>query len=310
MVILIDNNDSAVNYKKEQKTDSDKPRSNKNPFNLFFAYLIILIKGIITGIAGIIPGFSGGVMMLVFGVYEPLMFVFSHPFSGLKKHWKLLFPFGFGIGIGFILSARVLADLFTAFEVEATYLFFGLVIGMIPSLFREAGKNGKNKSSYAALLVSLIIALTFFSIIKLNTGITITPNFGWYIFCGLLWGLSLIVPGMSSSSTLMLLGLYIPWSEGIGNLDMAVIIPWGIGLFATIITLSRLINFIFDRHYSIASHCIIGIVIAATLPLLIQDFTETFQIIISILMAVVGFIIALAADKIETFIKNKNNTIV
>lgn len=287
-----------------------KPDSNSPPTSSFMkriiCCLLIFVKGVITGIAGILPGFSGGVMMLVFGVYEPLMYVFSHPFAGIKKHWKLLFPFGFGLAAGFILSARVLADVFTAFELQATFLFFGLVLGMLPSLFRQAGKNGRTRGSYIALGVSTIIALAFFCLLKLKSGITIIPNTGWYLFCGVLWGLSLIVPGMSSSSTLMLLGLYIPLSEGIGSLNMSVIIPWAIGILITIAALSRLISFIFEKYYAIASHCIIGIVLAATLPLIIQNFGSIGQLFLCIILAVLGFFIALAADKFETHARNSS----
>ena len=98
--------------------------------------------------------------------------------------------------------------------------------------------------------------------------VTIEPNFGWYLFCGFCLALSVIAPGMSFSTLLMPLGLYTPFVSGIGHLDLPVIVPGVLGAIVTIICLAKAVNYLFKRHYSVAFHAIIGIVIAATLVII------------------------------------------
>ena len=95
----------------------------------------------------------------------------------------------------------------------------------------------------------------------------VTPNFGWFIFCGVFLALSVFVPGLSFSTMLMPLGLYTPLVEGVGNLSFEVLIPAGIGGLLAIILLSKAIIRFFEKYYSVAYHAIVGIVFAASLNL-------------------------------------------
>lgn len=107
------------------------------------------------------------------------------------------------------------------------------------------------------IVFALLLGLQFSSV-------KIIPNFAWYLFCGFCLALSVIAPGMSFSTLLMPLGLYTPFVDGIGHLDMSVLLPGGLGALITVILLAKAVNALFDRHYSLAFHAIIGIVIAAT----------------------------------------------
>ena len=82
----------------------------------------------------------------------------------------------------------------------------------------------------------------------------------FFLFCGLLWGLSLIVPGMTSSSILMAVGLFTPMAEGFARLDMAVILPWLLGMALIVLTLARVVNWCFRAHYPLFYHAVFGIV--------------------------------------------------
>ena len=127
----------------------------------------------------------------------------------------------------------------------------------------------------------------------------ISPGFIWYIFCGCCLALSVIVPGLSFSTLLMPLGLYEPFVSGIGHMDFTVLIPGGIGALATLVLLSRAINTLFERHYSIAFHAIIGIVIAATIMIIpFSSFTESIEAFtINILCLCLGGIASLLLDR-------------
>ena len=236
--------------------------------NKFRKIIVGVIQGILIGAGAILPGISGGVLCVVFGIYRQMMAVLAHPFKNLKLYWKMFMPIGIGWAIGFVGLAGVIAKLLSLNAVVIISLFVGLIAGTFPGLLREGSKNGRTKGMWIALAISTVALLSFFFTLKFSTSTTVTPSFGWYIFCGALWGISLIVPGMSSSSLLMFLGLYQPMSEGIATLNLNVLIPFAIGIISTVLLLARMVNNLFDKHYGIAFFCVVGFVIASTIPII------------------------------------------
>lgn len=260
-----------------------------------------LIHGSIIGLGAVLPGISGGVLCVVFGVYKPIMELLSHPFKAIKKYAKLLIPIVIGIGIGFLAISKLLGFLLNKYPDPSVCLFVGLIAGMLPSLFREAGEKGRSKGSFISLGICFVVVLAL--LLGLNAiHVTIVPNFGWYLFCGFCIALSVIAPGMSFSTLLMPLGLYTPLVEGIGNLDFSVLIPAGIGALITVILLAKAIDSLMNRHYSIVFHGIIGIVIAATIVIIpFKSFTVGIkEAVINIVCIATGIIIALVLDKFNS----------
>ena len=260
-----------------------------------------LIHGSIIGLGAVLPGISGGVLCVVFGMYKPIMELLSHPFKAIKKYAKLLIPIVIGIGIGFLAISKLLGFLLNKYPDPSVCLFVGLIAGMLPSLFREAGEKGRSKGSFISLGICFVVVLAL--LLGLNAiHVTIVPNFGWYLFCGFCIALSVIAPGMSFSTLLMPLGLYTPLVEGIGNLDFSVLIPAGIGALITVILLAKAIDTLMNRHYSIVFHGIIGIVIAATIVIIpFKSFTVGIkEAVINIVCIAAGIIIALVLDKFNS----------
>lgn len=226
-------------------------------------FLFALFQGALIGLGAVLPGISGGVLSVVFGIYKPLMELLANPFQNFKTHVPKLFPYLLGAMIGFLGIANLLAYFLEKYPSQSICLFVGLIIGMLPSLWEEAGKEGRCTASYLSFLTTLILVFVLLSSLQYFS-VTITPSFFWYFFCGFTLALSIIAPGMSFSTLLMPLGLYTPFIDGIGHLSATVLIPGGIGAIITIIGLSKAVNTLFDKHYSIAFHGIVGIVISAT----------------------------------------------
>ena len=177
-------------------------------------------------------------------------------------------------------------------------MFIGLIAGMLPSLFREAGEKGRSKKSFIAMFIAM--ALIFALLIGLQVlSVTIAPNFMWYIFCGFCLALSVIAPGMSFSTLLMPVGLYEPFVDGIGHLDFSILIPASIGGLATVILFSRAVNSLFEKHYSVAFHAIVGVVIAATIMIIpFSSFIASLvSFTVNLICIVLGSIAALLLDK-------------
>ena len=101
--------------------------------------LLRLVQGFIIGAGGILPGISGGVLSVIFGIYRPVMEVLAHPLNGLRRHLSLLLPVGAGAILGFLCGGGLILVLFDRSEKLATCLFIGLILGTLPSLWAEAG---------------------------------------------------------------------------------------------------------------------------------------------------------------------------
>ena len=202
--------------------------------------------------------------------------------------------------IGFLGVANLLSFFLEKYPDPSVCLFIGLIAGMLPSLFREAGEQGRSTGSWISLLICMCAIFLILFGLKL-TSVEVTPNFFWYLFCGFCLALSVIAPGMSFSTLLMPLGLYTPFVDGIGHFDLSVLIPGGIGALVTVICLAKAINALFDHFYSFAFHGIIGIVVAATIMIIpVSGFAEAGTAVVNIICIAVGIVIALLLDKFNS----------
>ncbi len=296
----------------QTKTNTDnttnaESKANDNPKSFWSP--ITMIKNFICGAAigggAILPGISGGVLCVVFGVYRSIMELFSHPIRAIKKNWRMFIFVGIGWVLGFWLFAKVIEFLFAKSEMMATWLFIGLIIGTIPSLYKEAGKHGRTKGSFVSMFVAFVALTTLLTYVQYGEFIQVTPNFGWYIFSGVLWGLSIVVPGMTSSSILMSLGIYQDLNSGIAAFDMGVIIPWVLGMIGTAALMARLVTYLFEKFYSLSFHAVVGIVLASTIVIIPLEYNNILQFLAGILFGAAGFIIASLSDKMDLKVKSE-----
>lgn len=269
--------------------------------------LFRVLQGALIGLGAVLPGISGGVLCVVFGIYKPIMELLSHPLKNFKTNVPKLLPVIIGLAVGFMGVAKLLAFFLEKYPAPSVCLFVGLIAGMLPSLFREAGEKGRTKGSYISLVVAM--AAVFALLLGLQyASVQIVPNFGWYLFCGFCLALSVIAPGMSFSTLLMPLGLYTPFVDGIGSLNMQILIPGGIGALVTVILLAKAVNALFDRFYSLAFHAIVGIVIAATVMIIPYDSfaVSAGQCIVNIVCLVAGVAAALLLDRFNSSVPRED----
>ena len=259
-----------------------KERKNK-----ILQIILWVIEGIAVGIGAILPGVSGGTLCYAFGVYTPILEVLSSPKKCLKKHWLMLSFFAIGGAIGFVGFAGITNWLLVRYESAVLAAFVGLILGTLPSLWKEAGEKGRSKFSFISLAVSFLLISAVFFTFKNLWQLTIPPTFAGFLLCGVIWGLSFIVPGFSSSTLLLFFGIYEKMSEGISRLDLAVVLPIGISMLVCLLLLSRVMRLVFERYHSIASHSVIGFVLATTLMLL-PPVKMTVGGVLSFVLCIVG----------------------
>ena len=264
----------------------------KRDRNFGIRWLRDLLCGVLIGAGAILPGVSGGVLAVVFDIYRPFMEVLTHPREAIPKYWRWFLPIGLGCAIGFLGFAKGIAAAIDVSSTVTTWLFIGLIVGTVPSLFREAGKEGRSIGSWVSMAVCA--GAIFFSLFYVGKVICVTvePNFWWYNFCGALWGLSLVIPGLTSSSVMMALGLYQPMLEGLARLDFLVLSACLPGMVLTILLLARLVSWFFRKHYSIAFHGIFGIVLASTLVIIPTSYVGAWEIVLSAVCCIGGFLLA------------------
>ena len=145
--------------------------------------ILQVLQGVLIGVGAVLPGISGGVLCVVFGIYKPVMELLSNPFRRFRTHVPKLLSVILGAAVGFLGVAKLLAFLLEKYPDPSVCLFVGLIAGMLPSLFREAGEKGRPRGSWVSLAIAFAVILAL--LISLNLfSVTITPSVPWYLFCG------------------------------------------------------------------------------------------------------------------------------
>lgn len=272
--------------------------------------IILMIKGAIFGIANIIPGVSGGTIALTMGIYEDLIASISHFFNNAKQSLKFLIPFAIGAGLSILLMSKLISYCLSKFPFPTTLFFVGLILGGVPLLTRKVKKE-KLKPSYL-----LLFLLTFGIVMVLNfikngsSAINLaSPTILTYLLLGLvgiITAATMVIPGISGSFVLMLLGFYEPLVNIVGDLtnfsnlthNLAILIPFGVGVIIGILLIAKLIEYLFAKYEIPTYYAILGFVIASILTLVVGVIAKDLSIL-SIIMGFITLIIGyLAGNKL------------
>ncbi|APZ49770.1 DUF368 domain-containing protein [Jeotgalibaca sp. PTS2502] len=275
-------------------------------------WLIRMLKGVAVGIGAILPGLSGGVLAVIFNIYDPLLKFLGNIKKNFMANVRYFIPIGIGGVLGVVVFSVFVEKAFGQYAAQFTCLFIGFVAGTFPSLFRTAGKEGRNGGDWLTLIVSAIFILLIMMMgsAKLTQ---IQPSFLAWIFSGAMVGLGMIVPGMSPSNFLIYFGLYDKMAAGISAFDFSVTIPLAIGLMACVLLFAKLVNWLFGRYYSKMYHFILGMVVGSSIAifpttvfpslttagLAESGLTLTTAILFSVIMFALGTVFSLWFSKIE-----------
>lgn len=267
-------------------------------------YIILAIKGFLLGIANIIPGVSGGTLAITMGIYEDLIGAVSHFFKNIKKNIKFLVPLGIGAVLSIVLMSKVINYCLNNFPFPTTLFFLGLIVGGLPLLTKKV-KGKKIKSSNIALFL-----LTFSSIMImnfLNSGNSIVDltkiNFGQEILLflvGIVAAATMVIPGISGSFVLMLLGYYKPIVATISNLtnfsdlghNLLVLMPFGFGVLIGGILIAKLLEFLFKKYETPTYYAILGFILASVFGLaltLVGIPVTVIEVLIGLVLFVLSF---------------------
>lgn len=272
--------------------------------NSIFKYIFLFFKGILVGFGAIMPGISGGTLCVSFGMYTPLLNVMSHPVKAIRTDGLKLLFFILGAGVGFIGLSGLAGWLMSVNSTVVILVFIGFIIGTIPELWKDAGERGRNKFSYLYMAGGFAVLFALLYFLKNSDAVNIGTGFGAFFFCGIMWALSFIVPGLSSSTLLVFFGIYEPMLVGISKFTPSVILPLAVGAIVCLILVSRAVNVIFEKWHSQVSHIIIGVVIASMIMVIPFDgLTSPSSIAVGALSVVGGAAVSYLAGRLTNNLK-------
>lgn len=258
----------------------------------FMQFIKDYFKGVAIGSGAILPGISSGVLCVIFGIYEKLLDSILNFFKNIKENFKFLFPIMLGIVSGIILFSNILNYLFYSYPIQIKSIFIGLILGSIPSILKSVNSKYKFKLSYILyLLISFGIGIF---LIYLENKLSINSyseySFFYLILCGILMSIGVVIPGISSTIILMLMGVYSTYLYSISTLYFPILIPLGIGLVIGSFICMKLVKILFDKFYAQTFYLIVGFTLGSIF-ILFPHLTGGIDNIICILCISIGFFI-------------------
>lgn len=247
-------------------------------------FVTLILKGFLIGIAFIVPGLSGGTLAVYLGVYDKLLHSIGNIFKEFKKSVIFLIPIFIGIAISVVLTARLFSILLDWNSFIVLFFFIGLMLGGLNSLAKNI-KNKKSVSNIVSFVIAfaIVILLVIFEKLTASSAIsTINTDLSSLVvvfLVGMAASMTMIVPGISGSALLLVLGFYTAIvSNIIGNIfdmsalgyNLTVLIPFLLGAAVGIILFSRLISFCLEKHKSQTYAAILGFILASCIAIFFE----------------------------------------
>jgi putative membrane protein len=270
----------------------------------------LVIKGFIIGIANIIPGVSGGTLAITLGIYEKLIETIGHFFSNLKENLKFLIPIGVGAGLSIVVLSNIIKYSLKYYKLPTTLFFVGLIVGGLPLLVKKIKEDKNYKKDYSNYVVLFItfVLVAMFAFMK-DSGAKVVLEHMMFIdylklfLVGVVAAGTMVIPGISGSFVLMLLGYYEPIINVISDVthfnniinNGLIILPFGLGIIIGIVVIARIIEYLLSKQPIKTYYGIIGFVCASLIAILMPLFSLTFNIaniLIGLVLMFVGIIIA------------------
>ncbi len=279
-------------------------------FNQIKGSLFTFLKGIIMGIANIIPGVSGGTIAVGLGIFDKLINSINNFFKEPKKQLPFLIPLGLGMVFGILAFSGIISFGLTNYSFATNMFFVGLVISSVPLIYTGAKEKNFKPIFYIYAIIGFLIVVLLAQLEK--QGIDSTTSSVGYIkllVAGAVASSAMVIPGISGSFMMILLGVYNTLLVSLDQLknwlmnpsdtailieSLKVLIPLGIGIVLGVVIISKLIEFLFERYHSQTYLVILGLIFGSMYAILTSEETyasgvNPMVIVSGVVMCVVGF---------------------
>ena len=244
-------------------------------------FLYKIFCGFFLGISVFAPGFSGSIVAIIMGIYQDILRIISNPFKQFRQNVRFCFPLGIGAALSAVLFILALSYLFDVYE-KATYLLFvGLISGNLPVIVSEIRKCGFKKhyliAGGVAFAAALILGLISFGTAPVSEAELLSENWLTLALGGFAGGATALIPGMSVSIVLIVMGLYsklIFAAEALLRFNFTFLLPFGffcLFALAGLVSSSRLIKFVFKKYPGFSNTMVFGFMSGSLLGVLFQS---------------------------------------
>lgn len=293
-------------------------------------FLINFIKGIFVGIANVIPGVSGGTMAVSFGIYDKLLSSIANLLKDFKNSIKNLLPIVAGMAVGVIGFTFIIPYLLENQPFATSMAFTGLILGGIPMIVASILDSG-NTTHKPNILLCIVLFFVFVMIAvgmlfmngSEDSGVLLSATPSTIIivfFMGVIASATMIIPGVSGSLVLMILGYYFgilsavkDFISALKDFDMSglinnglILAPFAIGCILGIFFISKLIEWLFAHFKTETFSSILGLIVASPISIFYkvnQEYglkgTNAIQIIVGILLFVICCFVTLYMGRAE-----------
>lgn len=267
--------------------------------------IILALKGFLIGLANIIPGVSGGTMMVSFGLYERLIGIASNLTKDIKKNIKFILPILIGAFVSIAFFSNIITICLDKYKVATPLLFTGLIMGGVPIIYKKTSKK-LNISSIIAFTLTIIFMALIYLLLNKSSNVSFSnmqfTNYILLFIIGIVAAATMVIPGISGSFVLMLIGYYEPIVNVISDLtkfnnifsNILILAPFGIGVLFGIISIAKLIKYLLKRFEVQTYSAILGFVISSGILIVSSLFglsCSTIELVIGIILLIVGTLV-------------------
>lgn len=274
-------------------------KGSNNNFNLKN-----IINGIFIGVSNVIPGVSGGTVAVILGIYETLINSVKNIRHDFKKNIMYLIQIGVGAVIGILLFSSMISTLLDKYTIAVNYLFVGLVIGSISLLFSkfEDKKMTLSKISGFILGVGFVFMISTIGTMmsvdgteSIKTGLSSYMTLG---FAGFIAAFTMLLPGVSGSLTLVMLGMYDDFVNAISTFNIPVLFVCGIGVLIGLLVTVKLISFLLKKYNDITYAAILGLVMGSILIIVFNNPVGS-SFVVALVSIITGALITAMLSKLS-----------
>ncbi len=272
-----------------------------------------ILRGMVIGLANIIPGVSGGTMMVSMGIYDTIINCVNTLFKDFKRCVRILWPYALGMVLGILGLAKLISYLLENFTLQTNLTFIGLIFGGLPVIVMKTRSYKKGTPGIIAFVAAFALVVGL-QIIGGGSGreavITLSPVQLVILFLmGMIASATMVIPGVSGSMMLMLLGYYNPIVGTVSRMVDAllafnfgeilsccgVLVPFGIGVVLGIFAIAKLIEVLLKKFPGPTYCAILGLVVASPMAILMGlDYAGVTVMawVVGIVLFAVGFGVA------------------
>ncbi len=270
---------------------------------------MLIIKGIIIGIGKIIPGVSGSMLAISMGVYKKLIDSINNFFCNPKENFYFLSKIATGVVISVIFFSNIIVFCLDKYYLITIFFFIGLIVGSL----NDIRINTKKGNNYIVFITFILV--TILGLINIDNDVVIKNNlinFAYYIFVGFIDAVTMVIPGISGTATLMMIGAYnsliktystiLDFSILIDNIK--ILLPFMIGIFIGVIITVKIINYLFKYHKDKTYSAILGFSISTIVLMSIRCLNTSYTFNTLITAFIFLFLGVFIIKKINQYITN------